>query len=142
MNPRERGYSRLVRASAWYDLVVTAGFATPWTFALVHRFLSLGGAIPAFQPLHVLIANLFGVVVLVWVWIRLRDPAPIYGLYDASIRTFFLVWMLWYLSTPGSTPLAWIFPPFELAFALAQGLGWLWMSGSTSRKVRPETGLA
>ncbi|MFG3687060.1 hypothetical protein [Micromonospora sp. NPDC047740] len=35
-----------IRASAWYDLVITAGFATPWTYALLHGTLSqLGSAL-------------------------------------------------------------------------------------------------
>jgi len=33
------GYLRIVRASAWYDLLVTIGFATPWTFAAIHQSL-------------------------------------------------------------------------------------------------------
>jgi hypothetical protein len=51
--PSRPAYLRVVRASAWYDLVVTAGFATPWTYALLHGALSslgdgLGlGALPA-----------------------------------------------------------------------------------------------
>ena len=31
---------KLVRASATYDLLVTAPFATPWTFAIAHGHLS------------------------------------------------------------------------------------------------------
>ena len=33
-------YRQLVRGSAWYDLVVKAAFATPWSFAVVHGLLS------------------------------------------------------------------------------------------------------
>ncbi|WP_395400152.1 hypothetical protein [Pseudoduganella sp. UC29_106] len=33
-------YSRIVRASALYDLIVTLPFATPWTFAIAHGHLS------------------------------------------------------------------------------------------------------
>ncbi|WP_143084484.1 hypothetical protein [Massilia yuzhufengensis] len=44
-------YYRITRMSALYDLLVTAPFATPWTFALVYPLLShanvaLGGAAP------------------------------------------------------------------------------------------------
>jgi DNA-binding transcriptional MerR regulator len=41
--PERPSYLRVVRASAWYDLVVTAGFATPWTYTLVHDALSSSG---------------------------------------------------------------------------------------------------
>lgn len=49
MNPSHPSYLRVVRASAWCDLVVTAGFATPWTYELVHTALSSTGrvAVPA-----------------------------------------------------------------------------------------------
>ncbi len=33
-------YRRLVRGSAWYDLIVTAAFVTPWTFAALHGVLT------------------------------------------------------------------------------------------------------
>lgn len=62
---------RIVRASAIYGLAITAGFATPWTFALAHGQISslnvaMGGeSLPAFTPFHVLFACLMGSVVLV-----------------------------------------------------------------------------
>lgn len=71
---------RLVRASALYDLFLTAAFATPWTFALVHGHLSalnvaLGGAaLPAFTPFHLLFACLMGSIVLVWSVLRILEP--------------------------------------------------------------------
>ncbi|MFF3148331.1 hypothetical protein ACFVRU_43135, partial [Streptomyces sp. NPDC057927] len=70
--PERPAYLRAVRASAWYDLVVTAGFATPWTYALVHDALSssgnaLGlGTLPELDPVQTLYANLMGSVVVVW----------------------------------------------------------------------------
>ena len=36
----QRTYLRLIRASALYDIVVVAPFATPWTFALLYAQLS------------------------------------------------------------------------------------------------------
>lgn len=50
----------VVRAGACYDLVVTAGFATPWSYALLHGGLSsagdaLGlGVLPALDPVQTL----------------------------------------------------------------------------------------
>lgn len=66
-----RRYLQFVRASAWYDLVVTAPFATPWTFQWLHAALCQAasivgaGALPGFDPTHVLFANLLGSVVAV-----------------------------------------------------------------------------
>lgn len=63
----ESTFLRIVRASAWYDLIVTAPFATPWTFALLHQALSalahaLGiGSLPPFEPTHLLMANHAGI---------------------------------------------------------------------------------
>ena len=31
-------YRRLVQGSAWYDLIVTVAFVTPWSFAALHGF--------------------------------------------------------------------------------------------------------
>jgi hypothetical protein len=64
-------YKRIVRASATYDVVVTAPFATPWTFAWNWDQLStlnklMGGtSMPAFDVFPVLIACLLGSIVLV-----------------------------------------------------------------------------
>ena len=49
------GYRRLVRSSGWYDLMVTAAFATPWSFAALYAALGqlsqqwgLEGEVPVF----------------------------------------------------------------------------------------------
>ncbi len=63
-------YRRVVRGSAWYDLIVTAAFVTPWSFAALHGLLSslsqtlnLPGELPAFEPMHMMMANLLGSIV-------------------------------------------------------------------------------
>ena len=33
-------YRQVVRGSAWYDLIVTAAFVTPWSFAVLHGLLT------------------------------------------------------------------------------------------------------
>ncbi len=120
-------YRRIVFGSALYDLLVTAPFATPWTFALAHRQLSdtnqlLGGAaLPAFMPFHVLFACLLGSVVLVWSALRLRDPQQRFGRYDGAARMLFSCWMLWALQTTGA-PLLWLFVVPEFAWGVAQWL--------------------
>jgi hypothetical protein len=116
---------KLVRASAAYDVLVTAPFATPWTFAIAHGHLStlnqaLGGAaLPAFATMHTLLACLLGSVVLVWSWLRLRDPQPQFATYDGSARFLFSTWMAWALAS-GGLPLAWLFIVPEFAWGLAQ----------------------
>ncbi|AKJ97378.1 hypothetical protein PHLH5_06550 [Pseudomonas sp. Cab53] len=121
-------YRRVVRGGAWYDLIVTAAFATPWTFAILHgaltslaQALDLPGELPAFAPAHLLMANLLGSIVCVWSVLRIRDPQPTYGRYDAAGRLLFATWML-YALLHGASAIVWVFLFFELAWGLMQVL--------------------
>jgi len=115
----------LVRASATYDLLLTAPFATPWTFAIAHGQLSalnqaLGGPLlPAFGAVHLLFAGLMGSLVLVWSWLRLRDPQPQFATYDGTARLLFSTWFAWTLAG-GGLPLLWLFLVPEFAWGVAQ----------------------
>jgi hypothetical protein len=118
-------FRRIVFASAVYDLLLTAPFATPWSFAFAHAQLSAlnvqmgGAALPAFLPFHVLFACLLGSVVLVWSVLRLRAPLQHYGRYDGAARLLFSTWMAWALLQTGA-PLLWLFLVPEFAWCLAQ----------------------
>jgi hypothetical protein len=121
-------YRRLVRGSAWYDLIVTAAFATPWSFAWLHGVLSglsqalnLPGELPAFEPMHMLMANLLGSIVCVWAVLRIRDPQLVFGRYDAVGRFLFAAWQAYALAH-GASSLLVIFLVFELAWGVAQVL--------------------
>lgn len=121
-------YRRLVRGSAWYDLIVTAAFVTPWSFAALHgvltalsQALELPGELPAFEPVHMLMANLLGSVVCVWAVLRIRDPQPVYGRYDAVARFLFAAWQAYALAH-GASSLLVGFLVFELAWGIAQVL--------------------
>jgi hypothetical protein len=127
MHVSRSAFLTLVRASAAYDLLLTAPFATPWTFALVHAQLSavnqhLGGAaLPAFGPFHVLFACLMGSIVLVWSVLRLRAPSVTLGRYDGIGRFLFSAWMAWALAASGA-PLLWLFLVPEFCWGVAQWL--------------------
>ncbi|MEX5748631.1 hypothetical protein [Massilia sp. X63] len=116
---------RIVRASAVYDLVVTAAFATPWTFALAHDQISalnmaLGGAaLPAFTPFHLLFACLMGSIVLVWSVLRILEPTRRLGRFDGVGRFLFSTWMAWCLFETGA-PVLWLFVVPEFAWGVAQ----------------------
>ncbi|MFJ4145560.1 hypothetical protein [Pseudomonas sp. NPDC089734] len=119
-------YRQVVRASAWYDLIVTAAFATPWSFAALHGLLAtlsqhwnLPGDLPAFEPLHVLMANLLGSIVCVWAVLRIRDPQQRFGRYDAAGRLLFATWQAYALMN-GASSLLIGFLVMELAWAIAQ----------------------
>jgi hypothetical protein len=117
-------YRNVVRGSAWYDLVVTTAFATPWSFAALHGFLTalnLPGELPAFEPVHLLMANLLGSVVCVWAVLRIRDPQALYGRYDAVARFLFAAWQAYALAH-GASSILLVFLVFELAWGIAQVL--------------------
>lgn len=121
-------YRQLVRGSAWYDLIVTAAFATPWSFAALHDLMSnvsqafdLPGALPPFAPMHLLMANLLGSIVCVWAVLRIRDPQQVFGRYDAAGRFLFATWQL-YALLHGASSLLVVFLFFEVAWGVAQVL--------------------
>ncbi|MFJ3008638.1 hypothetical protein [Pseudomonas fluorescens] len=121
-------YRNVVRGSAWYDLIVTAAFATPWSFAALHgaltalsQALDLPGELPPFAPAHMLMANLLGSVVCVWAVLRIRDPQALYGRYDAVARLLFAAWQ-GYALAHGASSLLVVFLVFELAWGVAQVL--------------------
>lgn len=120
-------FRRIVRGSALYDLIVTAPFATPWSFALLHTQLSamntqLGGtALPAFAAFHVLIAALLGSIVLVWAALRIATPEARFGRYDGVGRVLFSTWMVWAWMQTGA-PVLWLFIVPEALWAVAQFL--------------------
>jgi len=118
-------YRHVVRASAVYDILVTAPFATPWTFAWNWRQLTtlnerLGGApMPPFDPLPTLVACLLGSLVLVWSALRLARPDLRLGRHDGVARLLFSAWMAWALHATGA-PLLWLFLVPEFAWGVVQ----------------------
>jgi len=115
-----------VLGSAWYDLIVLAALATPWSFAAVHAVLmsmtqlfALPGDLPPFAPAHVLMVNLMGSIVCVWAVLRIRDPQPLYGRYDATGRFLFSAWML-YALLHGASAVLWVFLFFEVVWGVMQ----------------------
>ncbi|MGY5104111.1 hypothetical protein [Streptomyces sp. 900105245] len=137
MSPAAPAYLRLVRTSGWYDLVVTAGFATPWTYALVHRLLSAAGdaaglgTMPALTPMQTLYANLMGSVVVVWSLLRVLRPVPEHGLLDGMARVLFSLWQAYALAHGGPAVL-WPFLVVEMSFGAAQLLPWAWAIRATA----------
>jgi hypothetical protein len=123
-------YRSLVRASAVYDLVVTAPFATPWTLGIVHVALNaashaLGGnAFPEVDVMQVLYANLMGSVVLVWSLLRVVRPNIVYGLCDGIARVLFSTWML-YALMHGAPQVLWLFLAVEITWGVLQLAPWL-----------------
>jgi hypothetical protein len=124
VSPQNSGYLRIVRASAWYDLIVTAGFATPWTYVLVHRALSSLGNFPPADTIQTLYANLMGSVVVVWALLRLFRTLPLHGLYDGIARVLFASWQAYALAH-GAPRIIVMFLVMEVSFGVVQLLPWL-----------------
>ena len=121
----EKQYCQIVRASACYDVVVTAGFLTPWSFAWIFGKFSLvnqllgGAALEPFAALPALFVCMLGAVVMCWAALRLRDTQVRYGRFDAAMRLQAAVWMLWaYQET--KAPLLWLFLVPECLFCLLE----------------------
>jgi hypothetical protein len=117
---------QIVRVSAFYDLVVTAGFMTPLTaglifkgFATLSSMLALDRPVPTLDVTAMLFANLLGSVVVVWSLWRLLQPSRSAGLYDAVARMLFAVWQLFAVAH-GASFLILGFTCFEVGFAIAQ----------------------
>jgi len=118
-------YRCVFLASAWYDIVITGVFATPWTLALLYALLgkihaSLG--LTPLQPLPpegVLFANFLGSVVIVWAVLRLRSGMVWMARYDAATRFMFSAAMIHALAS-GASPLLWGFLVIELTFGIVQ----------------------
>lgn len=120
----QKNYLKLVQASALYDLIVTAGFATPWTFKLVHNLLGSIVTLPEFQPMHMLFANLMGSIVVVWSVLRIRHTQSVFGLYDGIARILFFTWQMYYLIGFDAPWIVGFFAVFEIGFGIIQLYGY------------------
>jgi hypothetical protein len=119
-------YLSIVRASAWYDLLVTWPFATPWTFVWLYasmgalaQTLGLPGTVHPLDATHVMFANLLGSVVVVWSLARVMSPSVRLGRLDGLARFLFAAWQVnAYLSGASAIVLGFTF--FELVFGVLQ----------------------
>lgn len=136
---------RIVRASALYDLVLTAPFAIPWTATIalgaisdLHRSLGLEGVPPvADDPFTMLFANLLGSIVTVWSVIRLIRPTPFVGAGDAVARFLFSAAFVWALGDGASALLVGFLVP-ELAWGVVQVWA-VWRPLAAERRARRHT---
>lgn len=119
-------YLRIVRASGWYDLLVTWPFALPWTFAWVYaqlglmaQALGLPGVLHPLESTHMLLANLMGSVIVVWSIARIVAPTVLLGRLDGVARILFATWQI-YAVAQGASALVLGFTAVELVFGVLQ----------------------
>ena len=132
-------YLRIVRASGWYDLVVTWPFALPWTFAWLYAqlgalaaTLALPGTLHPLDTTHMLLANLLGSVVVVWSIARIVAPSLLLGRLDGVARFLFAAWQL-YAVAQGANGIVLGFTLFELLFGVLQ---WWRVAGAVPARAR------
>jgi hypothetical protein len=125
---KQSRYLSIVRTSAWYDLLVTWPFATPWTFAWLYgslataaQTLELPGTVHALDATHVLFANLLGSVVVVWSLARILSPSTRLGRLDGVARFLFAAWQI-NAVVSGATAIVLCFTVVELLFGILQFL--------------------
>ncbi len=148
MSTPERRLRAVQRASAIYDLIAVTPFAIPgvaaWQISRLHAIatqLGSPGDFPAFQPTHLLFANLFGIFTIVWSVLRLRNPEPTYALCDAILRFAFATTLLVYVVAYHVTCVLLLFVGFELlwgglqfvAYAGRRGIPRPFPASATSR---------
>jgi hypothetical protein len=116
----------IVRASAWYDLLVTWPFATPATFVWLYGNLaalagaySLPGTLHPLDATHILFANLLGSVVVVWSLARLLSPSIRLGRLDGVARFLFAIWQI-NAHLSGASAILLAFTAFEVLFGMLQ----------------------
>ena len=93
------------RAGAVYDLIVTVGFATPFTAPLLlvltrslHDALNLPGAqLPELDPTALMFTSMFGTAVTMWAIARILRPEARFIAIDTVGRAVFSLWMIWAL---------------------------------------------
>jgi hypothetical protein len=132
MTNQQNRYLKVVRASAWYDLLVTAPFALPVVSTMflallksTHQSLGLSGSLPEYEAGHLLFVNLMGCLVLVWATLRLMHTRVEHGLYDGVARLLFAFCQAYYLFGSELSTLIVPFLLVECLFGAAQLLGFL-----------------
>jgi len=125
-------FSSIIRSSGIFDIVIMMPFAIPgvveWTMhqiSNIHNSFSLSGTVPEFSPLHLLFINIMAIITIVWSVLRVRNPIPLYGLYDTVTRIFIATTMLVYLLQYNVSEIMWLFLMVEVTWAVLQINGYL-----------------
>lgn len=139
----ETRYHSIVKASAWFDLLVTLPFITPWTMDILysilrhqHHYWQFAGQMHDLNTANYLFANLMGSVIFVWSLLRILRPDVVTGRLDAVARYLFCLWQL-YAWQHGFSSLILIFTFFELSFGIAQSLPVRRNASSSEPVLRP-----
>ncbi len=122
---------RVQVASAIYDYIAVGIFAFPviaaWHLGVnlqgIHQALEFTGGYPAFDPLHLLFANLFGGFAIMWSTLRIVKKLPVFGLCDGLLRVYYATLMLLYVVVWKTSAILSVFIAVELFWGVWQ----LWL---------------
>jgi hypothetical protein len=107
--------SAVGRWGAMYDLVASIAFVTPWTASWMLNLI--GSSVSGTSSL--MLATLFGTVVVMWSVVRWRRPEPLLIGADTVGRALFSIWFGWAL-WQGATPVLVLFLVLEVFWGVAQ----------------------
>lgn len=126
-------------ASAIYDYIAVGIFAFPiiaaWHLGVnlqgLHQAMGFTGDFPAFDPLHLLFANLFGAFAIMWSTLRILKKSPVFGLCDGWLRLYYASLMLLYVAVWNTSVILGVFIVVELFWG-----GWqLWLYFALQREL-------
>jgi hypothetical protein len=116
----------IVRLCAIYDLLVVGPLAFPGLSELqlnnifwLNHWLGLAGARPDFEPAEMLFVNLFGIVALMWTYLRLFSYEKRFCSLDLRLRGLVSLLLVFYATTQDVHALVWGFLTVELFFLCA-----------------------
>ena len=126
-------FSSIIRSSGIYDIIIMIPFSVPglveltlYQMSTIHNSLSLSGTVPEFSSLHLLFINIMAIITIVWSVLRVRNPIPLYGIYDTVIRMLIAVTMLVYLLLYNVSEIMWLFLMAEVTWAVLQINGYFY----------------
>jgi hypothetical protein len=127
-------------ASAIYDYIAVGIFAFPvivaWHLGVnlqgLHQAMGFTGDFPAFDPLHLLFANLFGAFAVMWSTLRILKKLPVFGLCDGLLRLYYATLMLLYVVVWKTSAILSVFIAVELFWGIWQ----LWLYFALQREIR------
>ncbi len=138
---KRKNYNNIVKLSAIWDLVFTAGFALPIIagFKLdilrtLHEALALSGDFPNFTLVHMFFVNLTGSVVVIWSVLRVKYPLALFGLFDSAARMLFSIAMVYALVFGNATQLILIMLVPEILWGIIQFFGYFLLRHNMARE--------
>jgi hypothetical protein len=121
---KSKSLEKLQVITSLYDYVAAGVFAFPilsaWYISTMmygtHELMGSHGSYPAFDPFHLLFANLFGGFAIMWSTLRIVKRLPVMGMCDGYLRLYYACIMSIYFFVFGTTAILLAFIAIELIF--------------------------